>query len=102
MTPQEIYENLKDKFGESIVSFEEDIADPFVTVAAESLADVAQYLAQDEALAFDFLMCLSGVDLGAKDPNYYVVYHLYSMPRRHKLVLKIVLPKEEDPHVSHG
>ena len=99
MTPQEIYENLKDKFGESIASFEEDIADSFVVIATESLADVAQYLAEDEGLAFDFLMCLSGVDLGAKDPNYYVVYHLSSMTHRHKLVLKVVLPKEEEPHV---
>ena len=50
MTPQEIYENLKDKFEESIVSFEEDIADPFIVVAAESIADVAQYLATNEGL----------------------------------------------------
>jgi NADH-quinone oxidoreductase subunit C len=100
VTPQEIYENLKDKFGESIVSFEEDIADSFIVIATESIADVAQHLAEDEGLAFDFLMCLSGVDLGAKDSNFYVVYHLYSMTHRHKLVLKIVLPKEEEPHVS--
>ena len=77
MTPQEIYENLKEKFGESIVSFEEDVADPFIVVAAESIADIAQYLAEDEGLTFDFLMCMSGVDLGAKDENFYVVYHLY-------------------------
>ena len=100
MTPQEIYEHLKDKFGESIVSFEEAIADPFIVVAAEPFAVIAQYLAEDEGLAFDFLMCLSGVDLGPKDSNYYVVYHLYSMTHRHKLVLKIALSKEEEePHV---
>ena len=99
MTPQAVYEKLKDKFGESILSFEEAIADAFIVVATESIADVAQYLAEDETLAFDFLMCLSGVDLGAKDSNFYVVYHLYSMTHRHKLVLKVILPKEEEPHV---
>lgn len=95
VTPQEIHTKLKNKFEEAVLSFEEVVGDVFIVVDPESIADIAQYLVEDQALAFDFLMCLSGVDLGVKDPNLYVVYHLYSMTHRHKLVLKVTLPKEE-------
>lgn len=98
MTLQEIYTKLKDKFGELILSFEEVVADAFIVVAPESIADVAQYLAEDETLAFDSLMCLSASDLSAKETTLEVVYHLFSMTQRHKAVLKAIVPKEE-PHV---
>lgn len=98
MTPQEIYTNLKNKFGESTLSLEEIVADAFIVVAPESIADVAQYLAEDETLAFDSLMCLSGVDLSVKATTFEVVYHLFSMTHRHKIVLKVIVPKE-NPHV---
>lgn len=98
MTSQEIYTRLKDKFGESVLSFEEIVAEAFIVVAPESIADVAQYLAENEALAFDFLMCLSGVDLSVKDTTLEIVYHLSSMTHRHKAVLKVIVPKE-NPHV---
>jgi NADH-quinone oxidoreductase subunit C len=96
--PQEIHTRLKDKFGESILSFEEIVADPYILVAPEAIADVGRYLAEDDALAFDSLMCLSGVDLGAKDENFEMVYHLHSMTHLHKVVLKALVPKE-DPHL---
>jgi NADH-quinone oxidoreductase subunit C len=98
VTSQEIYTRLKDKFGESVLSFEEIVAEAFIVVAPESIADVAQYLAENEALAFDFLMCLSGVDLSVKDTTLEIVYHLSSMTHRHKVVLKVIVPKE-NPHV---
>ncbi|MCZ6680496.1 MAG: NADH-quinone oxidoreductase subunit C [Candidatus Poribacteria bacterium] len=98
VAPQEIYTKLKDRFGEAIRSFEEVVADPFIVAAPESIADVAQYLAEDEELAFDFLMCLSGSDLSVKDTTLEVVYHLSSMTHRHRVVLKVIVPKE-NPHV---
>ena len=98
MTPQEIHTKLKEKFGDSILSFETPVGDAFTVVAPESVAQVAQHLAADEALDFDFLMCLSGVDLGVKETNLEVVYHFYSMTHRHNFVLKALLPKEK-PHL---
>ena len=103
MTSQEIYTKLKDKFGDPILSFQEAVADSFIFIAPEAIADVARYLAEDSALAFDSLMCLSGVDLGAKESDFEVVYHLFSMTYRHNIVLKVVLPKEDSqvPTVEH-
>jgi len=98
VTSQEIYTRLKEKFGESILSLEEVVGDSYILVIPEAIADAGRYLAEDEALAFDSLMCLSGVDLNVKDTDLAVVYHLYSMTHRHKVVLKTLVPKE-DPHV---
>ena len=103
VTTQEIYTRLKDQFGESILSLEETIGDPYILVKPEAIADIGHHLAEDEGLAFDSLMCLSGVDLNAKDTDLAVVYHLYSMTLRHKIVLKVIVPKENPqmPTVEH-
>jgi NADH-quinone oxidoreductase subunit C len=91
MSIQEILEKLKARFKE--VSFElvETKVDPFIKVPAKNIAEVAAFLKEDEALAFDSLMCLSGVDY----PNTLaVVYHLFSFKHGHKLVLKVETPRD--------
>ena len=98
MTPQEIYTTLKEKFRDAIQAFEEPAGDAFIVVQPASIAEVCHYLAEEPALAFDSLMCLSGVDMGAKESELQVVYHLFSMTHRHRIVLKASLPKEA-PHL---
>lgn len=98
MTSEDIYSKLKEQFGDSILSLEEVVLDSFILIAPDAIADIARYLVEDNELAFDSLMCLSGVDLGAKEENLEIVYHLFSMTHRHTVVLKVHLPKE-DPHI---
>ena len=98
MTSEDIYTKLKAEFGDSILSLEEVVLDSFILIAPDAIADIARYLVKDSELAFDSLMCLSGVDLGAKEENLEIVYHLFSMTHRHTVVLKVHLPKE-DPHI---
>lgn len=98
MTSEEIYTKLKEEFEDSILSMEEVVLDSFILIAPEATADIARYLAEDSEMAFDSLMCLSGVDLGVKEESLELVYHLFSMTHRHTIVLKTILPKE-DPHI---
>ena len=56
-----------------------------LTVERERLLDTCRTLREDPRLSFDFLRCLSVVDY--KD-HFEVVYHLWSMGKRHKVVLK--------------
>ena len=95
MTSEDIYTKLKEEFGDSILSFEEVVLDSFILIVPEAIADIARYLAEEDELAFDSLMCLSGVDLGVKEENLEIVYHLFSMTHRHTVVLKTILPKED-------
>jgi NADH-quinone oxidoreductase subunit C len=96
MIPQEIAEALKTQFGGAIVDATLDgVIDPFIVVAPDRIRDVALFLRDNEQMQFDSLMCLSGVDdTGGKLG---VVYHLHSIPRGHKITLKVRVTVE-NPH----
>lgn len=93
MTPEEIHQNLQAKFGDSILEFAADALDPFVKVEASAWPAVARHLKEQSDLSFDALMCLSGMDYGA-EAGLGVVYNLHSMKHRHKITIRIDLPRE--------
>ena len=121
MTFDEIYNALLDRFGaEVITGANAEAIDPWIEVAPTSIADVAYYLKDNEALSFDALNDLSGVDYFEPDeklaikfpyePHVEVVYHLYSYKQKHFLNVKVKLPRwkndtegqlPEVPSVSH-
>ena len=93
MTPQEISEKLKAKFSEAIIEAKiEGVVDPCVKVSPAKLAEIAVFLREDADLQFDYLMCLSGIDLGKNMLG--VVYHLASMAKRHKITVKTEVSRE--------
>ena len=68
---------------------------PFAIVEPLAIAEVAAFCKADPALAFDNLMCLSGVDYPKETPpRMEVVYHLFSYRHRHTFALKVQLPRE--------
>ena len=121
MTVQEIHALLQQQFGEQVITGLNTTAkDPWIEVAPAAIAQVAQFLKADERLRFDYLTDLSGVDfhepdakLAAKFPYdscVAVVYHLFSLSLRHRLTVKVKLPRwkndtpgelPEVPTVSH-
>jgi NADH-quinone oxidoreductase subunit C len=93
MLPKEIFEILQSEFGEAVIEFnDKQPADPFIQVTAESLFEISHTLRDKEEFLFDYLMCISSLDLFE---TIGVVYHMYSMKHKHKLVLKIIVPKSE-------
>lgn len=97
MTPQEIYDTLKSKFGEAIVEAKLDALQPWIRLASDQTNSVCTALRDDTQFQFDYLMCLSGVDYN-KD-NLGVVYHLYSTVLKHKIVLRTSCTKD-NAHVQ--
>jgi NADH-quinone oxidoreductase subunit C len=94
MTFQEIASRLSAAFGDAIVEVKsEGVVEPSVKVAPGRLRDVALALRNDPDFRFDYLMCLSGVDLGKETLG--VVYHLSSMTHRHKVTLRTDVPAPE-------
>jgi len=65
--------------------------DPCVILPAARSLEILGHLRSDPALAFDSLACLSGVDTGKE---FWVVYHLHSFSQRHRLTVKVSLPRE--------
>jgi NADH-quinone oxidoreductase subunit C len=95
VTPQEIHDALKARFGEAILSFDEKALDPWALVKPEAIAEVAAFAKAEPALGFDNLMCLSAVDWPKETPpRLDVVYHLYSYKHDHTFVLKVQLPRD--------
>ncbi len=68
-----------------------------ITVPAVNLHDVARHLKDTAELAFDYLVCLSGVDY----PEYIsVVYHLESTKHSHFLVMKVKTKDRQDSSID--
>src|SRR5919197_5362712 len=94
MTPEEIYNALHERFGERIVWGSAKAVDPYIVVEAPAMHAVADYLRHDPDLQFDSLMCLSGVDYGP-EKTLGVVYNLHSTTLRHKITLKVEVPRHD-------
>jgi len=95
MDAQAIHERLVGRFADKITGANLETASPFAVVATESLLEVAELSKSDPELAFDNLMCLSGVDYPKETPpRFEVVYHLLSYKHGHTFALKVHLPRE--------
>jgi NADH-quinone oxidoreductase subunit C len=106
MTIQDIHKLLVDRFGGKIIELHTGSIDPWIEVAPDAIAEVAEFLKEDDRLLFDHLNNLSGVDYFEPDsakakkfghePHIEVVYHLYSYEHRHAVVIKVKLPRWKD------
>lgn len=98
MTPQQVFEKLEKKFGKEVVfDFHGDTSkdkDPWCQVAPWEIEAVGKYMRDDNDLAFDYLECITGVDY-PDDKQIRVVYHVYSYDKKHRLVLKVFLDRED-------
>ncbi len=97
MSPQEIFDNLKAKFGDAIIESKLDAPQPWIRVAADQTKEISFFLRDEVPFQFDSLMCLSSVDYN--DGNLGALYHLFSMTHKHKIVLKSYCSKE-NPHIQ--
>jgi NADH-quinone oxidoreductase subunit C len=106
MTAAEIIAVLEEKFGPRIKAKKLDAIDPFIAVEPQDFLAVCRFLKDDSRLRFEFLNCISGVDYleidpkkapkAGFDPHVEVVYHFSSFTHRHRLVVKIILPRWKD------
>jgi NADH-quinone oxidoreductase subunit C len=96
MEPLQIYERVKQRFGESVLQTVDKKPDPFIVVAPAALLEICRYLHDEPEVAMDCLSNETGVDY---KEHIEVVYHLFSYPHRHGAVLKVQLPRSE-PRVA--
>ena len=76
---------------------EENKQFPTFFIPAEKVHEFALHLKNEEDLAFDYLFCLSGVDM---TKFLMVVYHLTSTRYEHSLVIKVKTEDRENPVVD--
>jgi NADH-quinone oxidoreductase subunit C len=88
-----IHQRLKAHFEANVGDCDLQAKDPFIRIEPAAIVDVCRFLHDEPDLQFDVLSNQSGVDYKAKDVIE-VVYHLYSYPHRHSLVLKVDAPRD--------
>lgn len=94
MTPVEIRERIEGALPGAVLRLETEAIDPWLLVEPARIREVCRLLRDDPALGFGSLMCLSGVDW-PKENKLQVVYHLHSIERGHRIVLKADMPRDE-------
>ena len=99
MESSEVFKLIESKYPDALKSTDLDGIEQSVTIEANSIADVCNYLKTESELQFTSLMCLSGVDYEDKME---VVYHLHSLLHDHKVTLKVELSRDNPklPSVS--
>ena len=91
---------LKDRFAEAIVEVSYYAGSAMVLLRKEHVLEVATFLRDQADLKMDYLSNLTAVHWPKKEQPFEVVYHLLSLPHRHRLTLKVALAEgEETPSV---
>lgn len=102
MAPEEIAELLTREFGKSIVDSTFDTAHPRVSVKPEAWPEIAQFLRDDSRLRFNFLRCISALDM-LEDDKLCATYDLHAIepsgsdgPYRliHGMCIQICVPRD--------
>jgi len=99
-----ILDRMTARFGPAITGSNLQAIDPWIEVSPSAIAEVGLFLRDEPALRFDYLNCISGVDYLETDPkkklegppHLELLYHLTSMVHRHRIVLKVILPRWKD------
>ncbi len=97
MSPEEIFKQVQAELGEELVfNFNEvgEAKDAWFQVDPYSIDKLATLLKTDEALNFDYLECITGVDFPDEE-QVHVVYHLCSLAEKHRVVIKCFLNRED-------
>jgi NADH-quinone oxidoreductase subunit C len=94
MTFEEIKTTLLQLLGESFQKGEVlDTAQPQLIISKENLVQVCDQLLRNPSFYFDSLSCLTALDNGPAKGTMEVIYHLYSIPFNHHLVLKVEIDR---------
>jgi NADH-quinone oxidoreductase subunit C len=105
-TGQAFVDRLRQQFGEAIRGADLAAIDPWIEVSAAGLVEVCRLLRDAPDLRFNMLNCITAVDYFEPDPkkaakadwqpHLELVYHLWSLPHKRSLVLKVMLPRWKD------
>jgi NADH-quinone oxidoreductase subunit C len=122
MTPAEIHAYIVERMPEALTGFDADAVQPALQIDREHLVELALLLRDDEALSFDRLLVVSGVDWEGYDEtgkgkhrkiaryeedgtpgdpgppgtgDLGLMWSLHSMKHRHGITLNVRLPRED-------
>ncbi len=98
MQSEAIFSKLQADFGEEVVfNYNDGSAgdkDAWFQVEPYSIEEVCTKLKTEPDYHFDYLECITGIDF-PDDNLIHVIYHLYSYTKKHRVVLKCFVDRED-------
>ena len=88
-------QRLPTKFESGVIDTRVSFGEVTHLVKKEVLVDVCEFLKTDNELKMNYLVDILGVDYAPAIPRFEVVYHLYSIEKRHRLRLKVKVDEGE-------
>lgn len=95
----EVWDALKNTFGEGVISYHSDFGDDTILVSASQWLEVLRFLKGSPSLSFDYLVDLTCVDYKGQDVRFEIVVHLLNFKTGKRLRLKARVP-EENPSIA--
>lgn len=95
MTNEDLKAYLTKNFPEAVIVDGKQFVE--MTVAADQLVEIARTLKESNETAFDYLICLSGVDYA---DCMGIIYHIESTKFRHTMVLKVKTADRTEPAID--
>src|SRR5690606_33467507 len=96
LTKEQIQEQLNNKYGKDILSWEESYGMLSFTVKAESNLEIARFMYHDERLKFQFLTDITAVHYPDKvGAELCVVTHLHNLVDNVRIRMKAYMPIEK-------
>jgi NADH-quinone oxidoreductase subunit C len=93
---------LREAFPDSVLDVVCYAGDVTVVVPRQRVGELLRFLHDDARTAFDLLTDLTAVDWPKREQRFDVVYHLYSVPRNHRLRLKVRVAEGESVPTGTG
>lgn len=90
-----LIKNIKERFNSSIIDtiiFRNEVTH---VIKKDNLLQICKFLKDDPQMQFNFLVDVVGVDYFPQKPRFEIVYHLYSIPKKHRIRLKIKVDENE-------
>lgn len=84
---------LQEKYSSSLLEAKECRGDVIVTVGKKDIVPVCRFL--KESLQYNLLTDVTAVDYLGSDPRFMVVYNLYSIPNKDRLLVKAPVAEDD-------
>lgn len=95
---RKIVDNFRDDILKTVI-FRNEVTH---LVNASALTSICDFLKTDGDLRMNYLVDVVGVDYYTETPRFEVVYHLYSLSKKHRIRLKVRVNEGESvPSVAH-
>lgn len=92
-------QDIQSRFPDAVIGVGEAFGELTVSVRKERIVEVCRVLRDDPAWSFDFLSDVLAVDFPDADERFEVIYHLYSIDKRHRVRLKARV-REDDCRIE--